>query len=94
VGIVGVNHSNVVTSWEGDRSYRTDGGKYKHPIQEAKEATRRLNEVAEEYDEFLILPYRAANEPPYPFEWVDEHDTRQDYVAALQRISNEYQARF
>jgi hypothetical protein len=94
VGIVGVNHSNVVTSWEGDRSYRTDGGKYKHPIQEAKEATRRFNEVAKEYDEFLILPYRAANEPPYPFEWVDEHDTRQDYVAALQRISNEYQARF
>jgi hypothetical protein len=94
VGIVGVNHANVVTSWEGDRSYRTDGAKYKHPIQEAKEATRRLNEVAEAYDEFLILPYRATNEHPYSFEWVDEKDTRQNYVAALQRISNEYQARF
>lgn len=94
VGIVGVNHASVATSWEGERSYRTDGGKYKHPIQEAKEAIRRLAEVAERYDEFLILPYRASNEPPYPFDWVDENDTRQNYVAALQRVSNEYQARF
>lgn len=94
VGIVGVNHASVVTSWEGDRSYRTDGAKYKHPVQEAKEATLRLKEVAKDYDEFLILAYRATNEPPYPFDWVDETDTRQHYVAALQRISNEYQARF
>jgi hypothetical protein len=94
VGIVGVNHANVVTSWEGDRSYRTDGAKYKHPVQEAKEATERLKEIAKDYDEFVILPYRATNEPPYRFEWVDENDTRQHYVAALQRISNEYQARF
>ena len=94
VAVVGINYANVVTSWEGDRSYRTDGAKYKHPIQEAEEARSRLKEVAPLYDEFLILRYRATNEPPYPFEWVDENDTRQSYVAALQRISNEYQARF
>lgn len=95
VGVVGINYAEVTTSYEGDRSYRTDGGLYKHPIQEADEARRRLkSSVDAEYDEFMILKYRATNEPPYPFEWVDERDTIQDYGAALLRISNEYQRRF
>jgi hypothetical protein len=95
VGIVGVNYAEVTTSYEGDRSYRTDGGLYKHPIQEAEQARRRLlSSVSPEYDEFIILKYRATNEPPYPFGWVDEKDTIQDYGAALLRISNEYQRRF
>lgn len=94
VAVVGINYAKVVTSWEADRSYQTDGLKYKHPIQEAEQARVRLKDVAPLYDEFLILRYRASNEPPYPFEWVDENDTRQNYVAALQRISNEYQKRF
>jgi hypothetical protein len=94
VAIVGVNHANIVTSWEGDRSYTTDGLKYKHPIQEAEQARLRLKDVSPNYDEFLVLRYKASNEPPYPFSWVDENDTRQAYVAALQRISNEYQKRF
>lgn len=94
VGIVGVNYADVMTSYEGDRSYRTDGSKYKHPIQEAEQARRRLSEVARLYDEFLIFKFKARNEPPYPFEWVNEKDTRQEYTAALQRISNEYQRRF
>jgi hypothetical protein len=85
---------SLVTSYEGDRSYRTDGGKYKHPIQEAEQAHTRLAVVAPQYDEFLILKYRACNEPPYPFEWVNEKETRLVYGAALIRISNEYQSRF
>jgi hypothetical protein len=94
VGIVGINYADVVTSYEADRVYRTDGGKYKHPIQEAEQARTRLTEVAHLYDEFLILKYRARNEAPYIFEWVNEKDTRQDYGAALMRLSNEYQSRF
>lgn len=94
VGVVGINYADVVTSYEAERSYRTDGGKYKHPIQEAEQARKRLMEVASLYDEFLVLKYRARNEPPYVFEWVDEKDTRQAYSAALMRISNEYQSRF
>lgn len=94
VGIVGVNHASVVTSRKGDWSYRTDGAKYKRPIQEAKVATHRLQEIAKDYCEILVLPYRAANEPPHLFEWVDKIDTRQHPVASLQRISNKYQARF
>jgi hypothetical protein len=84
----------VTTSYEGDRSYKTDGGVYKHPIQEAEQARARLAAVTPEYDEFLILKYRATNEPPYPFEWVNQRESALEYGAALIRISNEYQRRF
>ena len=94
VGIVGINYAAVTTSYEGERSYRTDGAKYKHPIQEAEQARSRLVNVARQYDEFLILKYRASNEEPFPFAWVNERDTIQEYGAALIRISNEYQRRF
>jgi hypothetical protein len=94
VGIVGINYADVMTSYEGDRAYRTDGGKYKHPIQEAEQARQRLAAVRELYDEFLILRFKARNEEPYEFEWVNEKETRLDYGAALIRISNEYEKRF
>jgi hypothetical protein len=94
VGVVGINYADVMTSYEGDRAYRTDGSKYKHPIQEAEQARQRLAAVSDLYDEFLILRFRARNEEPYAFEWVNEKETRLDYGAALIRISNEYEKRF
>lgn len=94
VAIVGINYADVMTSYEGERSYRTDGSKYKHPIEEAEQARLRLTEVEDSYDEFVVLKFRARNEPPYMFEWVDEKDTQLGYGAALMRISNEYQSRF
>lgn len=84
VAIVGVNHALYTTGYEGDRSFKTDGRKYKHPFQEAPEAERRLRANAgPRYDEFLILKYRAANEPPFAFEWVDYEVTAQEYGALL-----------
>lgn len=94
VGIVGLNYAAVTTSYEGDRSYRTDGKSNKHPIQEAEQARARLETVRPEFDEFLILRYRATNEEPFPFEWVNQRETELEYGAALIRISNEYQRRF
>lgn len=94
VAIVGINYSDVMTSYEGDRQYRTDGGRYKHPVQEADQARKRLAEVESAFDELLILRFKARNEPPYHFEWADERETKQEYGAALMRISNEYQSRF
>jgi hypothetical protein len=94
VGVVGINHTDVTTGYEGERAYRTDGSKFKHPIQEAEQARQRLAPVRDLYDEFLILRFRARNEEPYEFEWVDEKETRLEYGAALIRISNEYQRRF
>ncbi|MDQ2901175.1 MAG: hypothetical protein M3Y07_15465 [Acidobacteriota bacterium] len=95
VGIVGINSADVTTGYEGDRRYRTDGTKHKHPIQEAAEAQRRLQaNAAPAYDEFVVLRYKATNEPSYPFEWVDYKDAIQEYGSVLTRISRNYEKRF
>jgi hypothetical protein len=49
---------------------------------------------APEFDEFLMLRFKATNVPPYPFKWVNYKETRLDYAAALSRISARYQQRF
>ncbi|MBA2625083.1 MAG: hypothetical protein H0U89_05710 [Acidimicrobiia bacterium] len=95
VAVVGVNYADYVTSYEGDRAYRTDGKGFLHPIQEAREAEGRLRgEVEGKFDELLFLRYKATNEPPYPFEWLDYIELFQDYGAALTRISRTYGTRF
>jgi len=96
VGIVGVNHADSFIGYEGDRSFPTTGkGGFLHPHQEAMEAERRLlAEAAPEYDQFLILRFRATNAVPFPFEWVSYNDLRLDYAAVLARVSSEYQMRF
>ena len=67
----------------------------KHPIQEAAEAERRLlSRVASAFDEFLILRFRAWNEAPHRFEWVNEGQTGMDYGAVLTRILRKYDVRF
>jgi hypothetical protein len=95
VGIVGVNFSEVYTSYEGERAFLTDGRKYKHPVQEAREAISRLEQRAQpSFDEFQILKFVATNTPPHPFSWVDEQRTVMEYSALLTRLSREYDRRF
>lgn len=95
VGLVGVNYADHCVSYEGDRPWPTDGRKYKHPIQEAADAEARLrSDVAPKFDEFLFLRYRATNEPPFPFDWLDYLRTFKDYGAILTRISRTYDMRF
>ncbi|WP_129675324.1 hypothetical protein [Candidatus Chloroploca sp. Khr17] len=96
IGIVGLNHASVYTSFEGTRSFKTDGrGTYRHPFQEAPEAERRLLQLAAPYyDEFIILHFEASNESPFPFSWVNLTLTSQNYGSALLRISREYDRRF
>ena len=95
VGIVGVNHADVCTSYEGSRSYTTGGDGGPHPIQEAPEAIRRLEEqVRPSFDEFLIITFKATNVLPYKFQWFKYNDTAELYGAMLARTSQEYQKRF
>ena len=96
VGIVGINHSESVVGYEGDRAFPTTGKSgFLHPCQEAPVAERRLqSEAASEFDEFLVLRFKATNAPPYPYEWSNYGETRLDYAAALSRISSRYQQRF
>ena len=95
VGFVGINYAESYTSYEGERPWPTDGRKYKHPIQEAAAAEERLREKASpSFDEFLFLRFRAANIPPYPFEWLDYQSTSKEYAALLLRLSRLYDERF
>jgi hypothetical protein len=96
IGVVGINHAAHAVGYEKDRTTRTTGkGGFLHPFQEAGDAERRLRvDAAPAFDEFIVLRYRATNEDRFPFEWVSYDATRQDYAAALARISREYQARF
>jgi hypothetical protein len=95
VAVVGVNHAPYTVGYEGERAFKTDGKSNRHPAQEVAEAMRRLRaEAAPSFNEFIILPYAATNEPPFPFAWVNAAQTSQDYGAALVRISREYESRF
>ena len=96
IAVVGINQAESMTSYEGDRPWPTTGaGGFLHPFQEAPEAERRLRAVAQpEFDEFLVLRFKATNAQPYLFEWVNYKDTRLDYAAALSRVSARCQQRF
>jgi hypothetical protein len=95
VGIAGVNFADRCIGYEGERAFPTDGARYKHPIQEANDAEARLVARARPcFDEFLILRFRATNEPPFAFEWVDAEGIQLDYGAVLTRTAALYQTRF
>lgn len=108
VAVVGVNHAAYTVGYEGSQIWRTGwvertnaatGQKkrqyHKHPAEEADEAIRRLNEeVRPHYDEMIILRYKATNETPFPFEWVDMQGVIRDYGALLTKVSREYEQRF
>ena len=95
VAVVGINGSPIYTSYEADRAWPTDGKKYAHPIQEAAQAESKLRaEIADKFDEFLVLRFRATNAGAFPFEWVDYREIVRDYGAILTRISRDYEKRF
>jgi hypothetical protein len=96
VAIVGINCADHTVGYEGDRPFPTTGkAGFLHPYQEAVAAERRLRDhAAAEFDEFLILRFKATNEGTFPFEWADYKETRLDYAAAIARISATYQQRF
>jgi len=93
VAFVGVNHASRCTSYEGKKKWPTNGKKHPHPIQEAAKTLLRVAAVSG-YDEKLVLPFRATNEPPRDFEWVNFSITRDHYGALLIRVSNAYESRF
>ena len=93
VAFIGVNHADRYVSFEGERSFPTDGKAHRHPSQEAPKAIARLAAV-QGYDEVLVLRFKAANTEPFDFEWVNLEPTRQQYAALLLRVSKVYEGRF
>ncbi|MFZ1218048.1 MAG: hypothetical protein WAO00_02090 [Chthoniobacterales bacterium] len=95
IAFIGINFAEHYVSFEGRKRWPTDGKRYKHPIQEAAQAERRLNDKARAaFDEFQILRFRATNTKPYPFSWFDLSATELEYSALLTRVSREYERRF
>jgi hypothetical protein len=95
VAIVGINHADHCTSYEGERQHKTDGKKHKHPVQEAEIAEERIvKDARPAFDEMLILRLRETNEPPFTFEGVNRQETVMDYGAILTRVSRLYDQRF
>lgn len=93
VGIIGINVADRYISFEGDRRYAT-GEFGPHPFMEAPEAERRLRGSAEPcYDEFLVLPFKASNEPPFEFRWRKPAAVRDEYAAMLTRLLRSYARR-
>jgi hypothetical protein len=91
VGIAGVNHALEYEGYEGSRVYVAK----KAPAKESDEVIRRLDrDVRANYDEFLILPYRATNKEPFHFDWIGENNIRQIYASLLVRLSDLYERRF
>ncbi len=56
VAIVGVNHESEYVSYEGDRQYRD-----RLRPNEATQTEQRVGDLQEDFDEVLILPFRATN---------------------------------
>jgi len=90
VGVVGIKVADHYASFEGQRRYPT-GEFGPHPNQEAPEAERRLVTAAEAcFDELLILPFKATNDPPFAFEWARFQKTRDAYASLLVRLVRAY----
>jgi hypothetical protein len=90
VAVVGVNHESDYVGYEGKMQWR-------HMLREEEPKTvgRRVREaLIDLYDELLILPFEATNQPPYPFAWGNAKKSDLDYGASLTRIGVLYQRRF
>ena len=99
VAIVGVNHADTYRSYEGpDRYYDSPRQNQVAPSAEAGAAITHLRDGSKgaenAFDEFVVLNFAAPNREPFPFQWVGQQATVDQYAAALQRISSEYERRF
>lgn len=91
LAIVGVNYASTYTGYEGDRQFIAKSP----PAREASDFAARLERlVAPHYNELLLIRFRATNNPPYLFEWVDLSETEQLYGSILVRLSAQYEQRF
>lgn len=94
VGFAAVNYSERWTGIEGTRSFPVVR-KPTRAQQESEETSRRLLQIARPaFDEFLLLKFRATNQDPFPFSWLDPSGMASDYGAALVRIADLYDKRF
>lgn len=94
VGFAAVNYSERWTGMEGTRSFPVER-KPERAMQESEETSRRLLQLAAPgFDEFLLFKFRATNQEPFPFSWLNGPGTASDYAAAVVRLAALYERRF
>ena len=90
VAIVGINHQSNYVGFEGKVQWH-----HELRAEEPKTVARRVQEeLIDLYDELLIFPFTATNQPPFPFAWLSARRADLDYGAALTRIGILYKRRF
>lgn len=90
VAIIGVNQESDYVGYEGERAF-----KHRLREQEPDAVVAKLkDQLLGRYDELVLLRFKATNQPPYPFAWVDPHRIELEYGAALTRVGERYQERF
>lgn len=90
VAIVGINEESDYVGHEGGRAF-----KHKLRAQEPAIVMQKLKEhLLGQYDELLAFRFRATNQSPYPFGWVDARRAELDYGSALTRVGELYDQRF
>lgn len=89
IAAVGINHEQEYVGYEGRRRFRG-----RLTAQEPTKVAAKLEELRNEYDELLVLSFRASNQSPYPFSWVNDVRVDLDYGAVLRRVGVLYQERF
>lgn len=90
VAVVGVNQESDYAGHEGERVFR-----HRLRDEEPSVVVAKLREhLLARYDELLIFRFKATNQPPYPFTWVDVRQAELDYGAAMTRVGDLYQRRF
>ena len=95
VALVGINYAPSYLAYEGDRATLTDGKAHAHPIQQASTAETKVRaDLQSVYEEVIVLPFIASNQPPHDFQWANATKVENEYGAALIRISQQYERRF
>jgi len=94
VGFAAVNYSERWTGMEGTRSFPVER-KPQRALEASEDTSRRLLQFARPaFDEFVLLKFRATNQEPFPFSWLNAAGTAADYGAALVRVAALYEKRF
>ena len=95
IGAVGVNFASAYVSYEGARTYHTNGKERRHPSQEATSVKNKLLDgLSDVLDELLIICFTAENVSPYNFDFLGLDRTEEELAGIIARTARDHEKRF